>query len=188
LNGSTITLTVAWSGTTITGDLGRNAREYVASGHCCYSIESGGTNSVNNTLVLGPSVPVWGTVAPSAANDFMGSVTIDGQAIWVNRGITVENWGLAAPTEDLMFRRQAAFRLRVRLSGFSPNTFYAPASVFIDPNGNLWEVTTGGKSGSTEPAWPASPTFSVNMIFLQSQLQLTLRLFIARLCRVRGRV
>jgi hypothetical protein len=160
LNGSTITLTVAWSGTTITANWGGTHESMSQADTAVIQIESGGTNSVTNTLVLGPTVPTWGTVAPSASNDFMGSVTIDGQSIWVNRGITVENWGLAAPTEDLI-SGAGGISLTGAASGFSPNTFYAPASVFIDPNGNLWEVTTGGKSGATEPAWPASPTFSV---------------------------
>jgi hypothetical protein len=160
LNGSTITLTVAWSGTTITATWTGTHANMSQADTAVIQIEKGGTNSVTNTLVLGPTVPTWGTVAPSAANDFMGSVTIDGQAIWVNRGITVENWGLAAPTEDLT-SGPGGISLTGAASGFSPNTFFAPASVFIDPNGNLWEVTTGGKSGATEPAWPASPTFSV---------------------------
>lgn len=155
LNGATITLSADWTATTITapllytGSLSQADTAYI-------QIESGGTNATTNTLVLGSSVPTWGTTTPSSGNNFMGSLTVDGQALWLNRGATVENWGLAAPTDPLTFTASGSS------TGWQANTYYSPASVFIDPTfGNLWQITTAGKLGAVMPSWPAAPTASV---------------------------
>lgn len=101
----------------------------------------------------GGSVPTWGTTVPSSANNFMGSITLDGNTVWINRGSAVENWGLKAPTTAPTFSVQG------HTLAWQQNTYYSPASVRIDPvNGHLWQVTTAGVTGGTEPSWPASPT------------------------------
>jgi len=38
--------------------------------------------------------PTWSAVIPTYLNNFAGGVTYDNSVIWVNRGPTVENWGI----------------------------------------------------------------------------------------------
>ena len=106
-------------------------------------------------LTVGTTVPTWGTTVPSATNDFQGSFTIDGDAIWVNRGTPTENWGIVAPT---LVPTLAA---NGEISGYVPNTYFSPASIYQDPTGYLWQITTPGILSSTSNAlfaWPATPT------------------------------
>lgn len=46
------------------------------------------------TSISGPFEPIWSTQIPGPLNNFAGGVTYDGSAIWVNRGSTVQNWGI----------------------------------------------------------------------------------------------
>lgn len=149
LNGATITLSVAYTsgGTTLTApwihaDMSQADTAYV-------QLDSGGSP------VTGGSVPVWGTTTPSASNFFNGSVTLDGNVIWINRGSPTENWGLAAPDKPLLFTATGS------ATGWAAHTYYSPASVYIDNvSGYLWQITSAGKTGSTQPVWPAAPTVS----------------------------
>src|SRR5208337_4265338 len=111
----------------------------------------------------GNSVPTWGTTLPAIGNDFQGSLTEDGNTIWLNRGVnypnefpvqqpSVMNWGIKPPETAPTFASSGA------AVSWQQNTYYSSASIFIDPTyGNLWQITTPGTTGSAQPTWPASP-------------------------------
>lgn len=161
LNGYTITLTSNYDHTLL-------GRKFVgATSHADYSqaeagqafvIQAGTTPVIAQT---GNSVPTYGTTLPAASNDFMGSLTLDGNTVWINRGVnygdgnqpSVMNWGLKAPTAAPSFTASGS------AVSWQKNTYYSPVSIFIDPlHGNLWQITTPGILGSSQPAWPSSPT------------------------------
>lgn len=164
LNGITITLNAPWSGTTLTAICFHP--NLVSTADTAYvQIESGGSP------VTGGSVPTWNTQQPQASNDFAGGITLDGTVIWVNRGInyagtpnagslpSVENWGIAAPDEPLTFTASGSS------IGWQASTYYSIASIYANngltsgtTHGYLWQITTAGKTGATEPTWPATPT------------------------------
>src|SRR6266496_1003977 len=99
----------------------------------------------------GSSVPTYGTDVPQASNNFFGSLTLDGNTVWINRGTSVENWGINPPTAAPEFTAAGS------AVSYQKNTYYSPASVFVDPDfGNLWQITTSGTSGSVIPTWPSS--------------------------------
>lgn len=104
------------------------------------------------TPISGGTVPTWGTTVPSSSNNFQGSITYDGSAIWVNRGQTVENWGIAPPTTVLTPTLGKAFA-----SNWIAMTSYSLAGAIIDSNGNLQQVSTAGTSGSATPTWNTTP-------------------------------
>lgn len=157
LNGATITLSVAYTsgGTTLTANFIHPNVTQADTGYV--QIESGGSP------VTGVSVPTWGTAVPSSSNDFQGSITIDGNVIWVNRGLPTQNWGLAAPTQTPTFTASGSS------VGWAKDTYYSPASIFSSTTGSpntagyLWQITKAGVTGSTQPAWPASPTPSTKI-------------------------
>lgn len=106
-------------------------------------------------LTSGTAVPTWGTTIPAVANSFQGSITTDGNIIWVNRGIPTENWGIAAPSVAPTYTANG------QVSGYVPDTYFSPASIYLDPNGNLYQITTPGKlriGSAPAGGWPASPT------------------------------
>ena len=162
LNGYTITLTQKYDHTLV-------GRKFVgsANGHADYShsesgqafvIQAGTTPVIAET---GGSVPTWGTTKPAFSNNFMGSLTLDGNTVWINRGVdygdgnqpAVENWGIKAPLTAPTFNATGS------AIAWQKNTYYSPVSVFIDPlHGNLWQITTPGLLGSSQPAWPTTPT------------------------------
>jgi hypothetical protein len=71
--------------------------------------------------------------------------------LWVNRGPAVENWGIKAPT------LAPEFSVTGHELAWQKNTYYSPASVYVDVNGNMWQITTPGTTGTVEPTWPGSP-------------------------------
>jgi hypothetical protein len=153
LQGATLTLTEIWSSTTITANFvyksGATLAPTAVTGTAVVQLESGGPTLANGVpnpnpeLLLGASVPTWGTTVPSSVNNFQGSLTFDGQAIWVNRGTTVQNWGLAAPDEEISVSTFGA-----SAGNWQPNTYYSPASVIFDSAGRLWQIQVAGKTGA----------------------------------------
>lgn len=95
----------------------------------------------------------WGATAPSAGNLFMGSITLDGNMLWANRGGTVENWGIAAPTSAV-----TTSQINSTTVGWKESTYYSAPGVFIDSNGNIWQVTTPGTTGATDAPFLAAST------------------------------
>ncbi len=162
LNGYTITLTSKYDHTLLGRMLVGSANGHADYSHSesgqAFVIQAGTTPVIAET---GSSVPTWGTTKPAAANDFMGSLTLDGNTVWINRGVdygdgnqpAVENWGIKAPLTAPVFNATGS------AVAWQKNTYYSPVSVFIDPlYGNLWQITTPGVLGGTQPVWPATPT------------------------------
>jgi hypothetical protein len=162
LNGATIQLSQKYTfGTSTTLVAFYTHPDMSASGLTGLLIQRGTTgDGVTHTgtanpyvAVTGSGVPTYGTTVPAIANNFMGSITLDGNTVWINRGSSVENWGIKAPTTAPNFSVQG------HSLAWQQNTYYSPASVRIDPvNGHLWQVTTAGVTGNAEPSWTASPT------------------------------
>jgi hypothetical protein len=70
---------------------------YLNPAHTSYSgSESNITlEDINSgTPVTGTVLPTWSTVIPTYLNNFAGGQTYDNSVIWVNRGPTIENWGI----------------------------------------------------------------------------------------------
>lgn len=155
LNGAILTITSAYTigtSTTIVGN-------YVApSGHTSDSLsDTGFVQQIGTTPVVAETGTyagiTWGTTAPSASNLFMGSITLDGNMLWANRGGTVENWGIAAPTTA-----PTTSQINSTTVGWKASTYYSAPGVFIDSNGNIWQVTTPGTTGATDASFLAAPT------------------------------
>lgn len=98
----------------------------------------------------GATAPVWSTVAPSSANNFQGGITNDGTAQWTNRGNPVQNWGIANGSKPVVPVIGSS------TTSWQPKTYFSLVGAIIDPNGNLQQVTTAGKSGASAPAWATS--------------------------------
>lgn len=105
-------------------------------------------------LTTGVSVPTWGTTVPSSANLFQGDFTLDGDALWVNRGTPTQNWGLVAPTVAPTYSPNGS------VSGYVSDTYFSPASIYQDTvAGYLWQITTPGVVGSGAFPYPGgTPT------------------------------
>ena len=166
LNGATVTLADAYDhtllGRTFICDFQHGDVSSAETGQA-FIIQTGTTGDGSTPYVAetGNSVPTWDTTLPSTSNDFMGGLTLDGNTVWINRGVnygdgeqpSVMNWGLKPPTAAPTY---VAAGSEV---SWQQNTYYSPASVFIDPlQGNLWEITQAGLTGTSQPAWSASPT------------------------------
>jgi len=148
LQGATITTDSLWVGTvgaTVTAPFVHADIDIVvtSSREAVLQVEQGGAATVNNTVLFGGSVPTWSTQVPSEVNNFNGGIEIDGQAIWINRGETVENWGIGAPTISLA-TPGAITTFGAAAGNWQPGTYYAPASIAAGPSGDLWMVTTPG--------------------------------------------
>jgi len=160
LNGYTITLSQPYTfgtSTTLVGST-QHANYSAAESGQAFTLETGTTPYIAKT---GGSVPTWSTTQPTVANNFQGGLTLDGNTVWVNRGVnygdgqqpSVMNWGIQAPTSAPTFAASGS------AISWQKNTYYSYASIFIDPlHGNLWQITKAGTLGASQPAWSASPT------------------------------
>jgi hypothetical protein len=150
LNGVTWTVLTA-VGTTVTANLLNTQHADYASapetGHV--------TDAQGGVPVTGNVVPTWNTQVPAAANDFQGGITVDGTAVWINRGGPLENWGIAAGTTA------PTAVVGASTSAWKATTFFSLAGAIIDTQfggqTNIWQVTVAGKSGSSNP-FTSNPT------------------------------
>jgi hypothetical protein len=166
LNGATITLIQTYDhtllGRKLVADF-EHADTSAAETGQAFVLQTGtqGGGTTPYIAITGSSVPTWGTTQPAISNDFMGSLTLDGNTVWINRGVnygdgqqpSVMNWGIKAPTKAPSFAASGS------ALSWQTNTYYSPASVFVDPtHGNLWQITTPGLTGTVMPTWPSTPT------------------------------
>ncbi len=133
--------------------------------HADYSsaADTGWIQQIGTTPIVaetGSTQPMWGTSYVSVTNSLYGaSVTnggnlvLDGNVLWINRGSTVENWGIAAPNAPV-----TTSDINSTTVGWRANTYYSAPGVFIDSNNNIWQVTTAGTTGSTAAPFLAYPT------------------------------
>lgn len=118
-----------------------NANQIVASfTHANYSGSDSGTAGWTNGPT-GGSQPNWNnSVLPY----------IDGSQQWINKGSSIQNWGIAAPTTS----PTAANTTRPSpYPNWAASTFYNPSLVIVDSNSNLQIVQTAGTTGGAPPTW-----------------------------------
>lgn len=111
---------------------------------------NGNIQQLTTAGISGGTTPTWSTQQPNSGNDFTGGLTNDGTAVWTNRGNPIENWGIAPPTTPVTPVVGSS------RSAWQANTLYGLASVVIDSNGNLQQVSTPGKTGTAAPTWATS--------------------------------
>lgn len=156
LNGATITLTSNYThASSMPFVAAFNHADQIATAEAPGYIIQAGTTPV--IAITGGSAPTWNTTVPVSGNNFTGGLTLDGNTVWVNRGTpstggaSVENWGIKAPINA------PTFSVAGQEEAWAPNTYYSPASIYLDTNNNLWQITTAGKTGATIPSWSATP-------------------------------
>lgn len=160
LNGATIEITAPYTVGTSTTIVAKFA---VPTADTVYgpAADTGYVQQVGTIPIIGitgATTPTWGTVPPSSSNNFMGSVTLDGNLLWVNRGPTVENWGIQAPTTAPTTSESGTSTV-----GWKAGTYYSAPGVIIDGSMNIWQITTAGTTGGTNP-FPATPTVGQTQI------------------------
>lgn len=144
LNGQTGTVTTVNSGSVVFSTS--------ITGHASYgpTADTGlWTATQGGTPVTGGSQPSW--------NVSLLGTTNDNTAQWTNRGSTIENWGIAAPTTAPTIAVQSGNNV-----SWQSNTFYSNDQVVVDSNGNLQKVTTAGISGASTPAWAVTDGLTTN--------------------------
>ncbi|PWT75536.1 MAG: hypothetical protein C5B59_08640 [Bacteroidetes bacterium] len=122
--------------------------------------ETGWAQQIGTTPVIavtGNSVPTFHTAILNSSNNSgatapTGNVTLDGNILWFNRGGQVENWGIQAPTSAITTSETGSSTV-----GWKASTYYSAPGVVIDSNNNIWQVTTAGTTGGSNP-FPANPT------------------------------
>ena len=98
------------------------------------TVPNWGTNAVANTNVL------WG--APVANG---GNFLLDGNLLWVNRGSTVENWGIVAPDNAV-----TTSETNSTFTKWSAGTFYSVTGLIYNPVNSKWYwIKTPGTTGTT---------------------------------------
>jgi len=179
LNGNTLALSQQYTGGTTMVFSFISATNFTVTGMTAILQVANGVTSgiadgigdvvITSIVTTGSSVPVWGTTVPSPSNNFQGSRVVDGNAVWTNRGSTVENWGIMAPTTAPTFTATGS------ATGWSANTYYSLGSIYQDNvSGFLWQISTAGIVGATQPIWPASPTpqkkFDIVSVYILSNV------------------
>ena len=104
-----------------------------------------GGNPISDSYPNSAPEIVWATAK--------GAETIDGSALWVNRGPAVDNglvynWGIIGGTTSPSIVVNGA------IAAWQPNTYYNRWQIIIDSNGNVQQLTYGGLSGSSV-SWSA---------------------------------
>lgn len=145
LNGCTIQVVTA-GGTTVTAHLLNEAHADYASAADTGSL----AKAVGGSPVTGGSVPTWNTTVPSSGNGYQGGITVDGTALWLNKGNPLENWGIVGPSTA------PSVNVGVSNTSWQANTYYSNDEVIVDSNGGLQHITTAGTSGTTTPTWQAA--------------------------------
>jgi hypothetical protein len=96
----------------------------------------------------GATVPAWLGHIPNTSNHWgstspTGNIILDGNVVWVNRGSTVENWAISAPTTAV-----TTGEVNSTFTKWQADTYYA-ISGFVQYAGTWYQVTTAGTSGAT---------------------------------------
>lgn len=150
LNGVTWTVLTA-VGTTVTANLLNTEHADYASAADTGNV----TDAQGGVPVTGAAVPVWNTQVGDAGNDYQGGITIDGTAVWINRGLPLENWGIAAGTTA------PSAIVGASTAAWKATTFFSLSGAVIDTQypgqTNIWQVTVAGKSGVSNP-FTTNPT------------------------------
>ena len=124
-----------------------------AGGHYAYAINGGHP-------VTGATIPTFSTVTPNETNSFTGGLTIDNTALWVNRGITLEHWGIDNSQALPLTAVPSSFTADLISSGFNTQipayvlgTTYTGPVYVTDPLGNIQYSAAGGTTGTIIPTF-----------------------------------
>jgi hypothetical protein len=99
--------------------------------------QTGGTMPVWGANVSNTN-PLWGATVATG-----GNVLLDGNVLWVNRGSTIENWGIAAPAAAV-----TTTETNSTFASWQPNTYYSLSGLIIN-GGNIYQITEAGTTGAT---------------------------------------
>ena len=88
---------------------------------------------------------LWGAQG-SASPINSGNICLDGNVVWANRGSTVENWDISAPTTAV-----TTTETNSTFSKWQANTYYAISGFIQNPTTGLWYQVT--QSGTTDTVW-----------------------------------
>ena len=118
-------------------------------------IQQIGTTPV--VAITGGSVPTFNTPVANTSNNSgatapTGNITLDGNLLWFNRGAQVQNWGIQAPDTAITTTETGSSTV-----GWKAGVYYSAPGVVIDANSNVWQVTTVGTTGASNP-FTTSPT------------------------------
>jgi hypothetical protein len=94
--------------------------------------------------ITGSTQPTW--------NATVGGSTVDGGVIWVNQGVPLYNWGIAAPTAGFIVASSGHF--------WRPNFLASLWNSVLDSNGNVQTIVgnpgPGTATGASQPVWNKS--------------------------------
>ena len=88
----------------------------------------------------------FGAHKDSASPINSGNICLDGNVVWANRGSTVENWGISAPT-----KAADAEETNTTFTKWQADTYYAISGFIQNPTTGLWYQVT--QSGTTDTVW-----------------------------------
>jgi len=107
--------------------------------------DTGLATLTTGTGTSGGSPPVW--------NVSIGGQTADGNILWFNAGLPVQNWGITAP-DTAPTLPSISTGISSGFRGWQANTALSTAHYnIIDPNGNTQFLANGGTTGPTQPTW-----------------------------------
>jgi hypothetical protein len=117
------------------------------------SVEPSNTGGLNQTA----SVVTPGASGYTYVTATIGTLTIDGSAVWANRGNPVENWGLSNINNAPMVPLPTA-TTHIGRGGQIPfyvadSTVYSVGEFVIDTNNNIQKCTTAGTTGLAGPTF-----------------------------------
>lgn len=138
LNGQTVTIA-----TVTQGQPAYTSNVFTAAfTHADYgpSFEEGLATSGNGTT--GTIQPLWAITN--------GAYTADAGQIWICKGSSVQNWGIAAPANVPSVVQSA---LPTTYPAWSKSTYYSTCYLIYNAAGFIQMATTFGTTGSSEPIW-----------------------------------
>ena len=110
-----------------------------------YGGDTGTATVTTGQGTSGNVTPTWSTT--------IGATTSDGVLTWTCKGPSVENWGILGPLNP----PTVANVLQTAGTAWAANTYYWPAPVIVDSNGNLQLLTTAGTTAGAPPVWSSTP-------------------------------
>ena len=123
---------------------------------------SGATYQTAESLLLMKSAAILGLAQAQAASAVSLSGTGLPQAVTEFPILRAPSEGALNITDTALTSDVATYTYTLK-SGWAPGwqasfAYSVPNVMIVDPNGNVWRVTTVGTSGSSQPTWPSSPS------------------------------
>lgn len=107
--------------------------------------------------ITGTSTPAWATPVANTDDNWgatspTGNIILDGNVLWVNRGASVENWGIQAPDTAPTTSEENS-----TTTGWKASTYFSAPGIVVIGN-NIWQATTEGTTGASDSGFPGSPS------------------------------